>query len=125
MSRTQDIVFTLYGDYIRHPGGEAWASSLIELLGLFGVSGQAVRSTLSRTSRRGWLEGRKASRFSFHSLTPKCLELRNVVWTISLPTAERIEPKRQTTTARCQCEKLELLYPFPVDRAPAPSNASW
>jgi phenylacetic acid degradation operon negative regulatory protein len=69
------MVFTLYGDYIRHRGGEAWTGSLIELLGLFGLSGQAVRSALSRMSRKGWLESRKAGRYSFYSLTPKCLEL--------------------------------------------------
>ena len=124
MSRTQEMVFTLYGDHIRHRGGEAWAGSLIELLGLFGASGQAVCSTFSRTSRKGWLENRKASRFSFYSLTPRCLKLRNVVWTLTLPTAERIEPNRQITITCCHCEKLELLYPFSVDCTPAPNNAS-
>jgi phenylacetic acid degradation operon negative regulatory protein len=69
------MVFTLYGDYIRHRGGEAWTGSLIELLGLFDLSGQAVRSTLSRMSQKGWLKSRKAGRYSFYSLTPKCLEL--------------------------------------------------
>jgi phenylacetic acid degradation operon negative regulatory protein len=75
MSDTQEMVFTLYGDYIRHRGGEAWIGGLIELLGLFGVSEQAVRSTISRMSRKGWLESRKAGRYSFYSLTPKCLRL--------------------------------------------------
>jgi phenylacetic acid degradation operon negative regulatory protein len=75
MSHSQDMIFTLYGDYIRHRGGEAWTGSLIELLGLFGLSGQAVRSTLSRMSRKGWLESRKSGRYSFYSMTPKCLEL--------------------------------------------------
>jgi phenylacetic acid degradation operon negative regulatory protein len=75
MSHTQDMVFTLYGDYIRHRGGEAWTGSLIELLGLFGVSGQAVRSTLSRMSRKGWLESRRVGRYSFYSQTPKLLQL--------------------------------------------------
>jgi phenylacetic acid degradation operon negative regulatory protein len=75
MSHTQEMVFTLYGDYIRHRGGEAWTGSLIEFLGLFGVSGQAVRSTLSRMSRKGWLQSRKVSRYSFYSQTPKCVEL--------------------------------------------------
>jgi phenylacetic acid degradation operon negative regulatory protein len=69
------LVFTLYGDYIRHRGGEAWTGSLIELLGLFGLSRQAVRSTLSRMSRKGWLKSRRISRYSFYSLTPKCVEL--------------------------------------------------
>jgi len=45
MSDSQEMIFTLYGDYIRHQGGEAWTGSLIELMGLFGLSSQAVRST--------------------------------------------------------------------------------
>jgi phenylacetic acid degradation operon negative regulatory protein len=69
------MVFTLYGDYIRHRGGEAWTGSLIELLRLLGLSGQAVRSTLSRMSRRGWLKSHRASRYSYYCLTPKCLRL--------------------------------------------------
>ena len=75
MPNSQDMIFTLYGDYIRHRGGGAWTSSLIELLGLFGLSEQAVRSTLSRMSRKGWLKSRKTGRHSFYSLTPKCIDL--------------------------------------------------
>lgn len=75
MSHSQDMIFTLYGDYIRHRDGEAWTGSLIELLGLFDLSGQAVRSTLSRMSRKGWLKSRRAGRHSFYSLTPKCRNL--------------------------------------------------
>ena len=75
MSHTQDMIFTLYGDYTRHRGGEAWTGSLIELLGLFGLSGQALCSTLSRMSQKGWLKNRKAGRHSFYSLTPKCIAL--------------------------------------------------
>lgn len=75
MSNSQDMVFTLYGDYIRHLGGEAWTGSLIELLDLVGPSEQAVRSTLSRMSRKGWLKSRRVGRHSFYSLTPKCLNL--------------------------------------------------
>lgn len=75
MSHSQDMIFTLYGDYIRHRGGEAWTGSLIELLSLFGLSAQAVRSTLSRMSHKDWLKSRKAGRYSFYSLTPKCISL--------------------------------------------------
>lgn len=75
MPNSQELVFTVYGDYIRHRGGEAWTGSLIELLGLFGLSGQAVRSTLSRMSRKGWLKSRKVGRYSFYSLTSRCIEL--------------------------------------------------
>jgi phenylacetic acid degradation operon negative regulatory protein len=75
MSHSQDMIFTLYGDYIRHRGEEAWTGSLIELLSLFGLSAQAVRSTLSRLSRKGWLESRRVGRYSFYSQTPKLLQL--------------------------------------------------
>lgn len=75
MTHSQDMVFTLYGDYIRHRGGEAWTGSLIELLGLFDLSDQAIRSTLSRMSRKGWLKSRRISRYSFYSLTPKCIQM--------------------------------------------------
>jgi phenylacetic acid degradation operon negative regulatory protein len=75
MSNSQDMVFTLYGDYLRHRGGEAWTGSLIELLGLFGLSEQAVRSALSRMSRKGWLKSSRSGRHSFYSQTPKLLAL--------------------------------------------------
>ena len=75
MVHSQDIVFTLYGDYIRHRGGEVWIGSLVELLGLLGLSGQAVHSILSRLSHKGWLKSRKTGRYSFYSLTPKFLAL--------------------------------------------------
>jgi phenylacetic acid degradation operon negative regulatory protein len=75
VSHSQDMVFTLYGDYIRYRGGEAWIGSLIRLLRPIGLSGQAVRSTLSRMARKGWLRSRTASRYSFYSLTPKSIRL--------------------------------------------------
>jgi phenylacetic acid degradation operon negative regulatory protein len=71
VSHSQDMVFTLYGDYIRYRGGEAWIGSLIRLMRPIGLSGQAVRSTLSRMTRKGWLKSRTAGRYSFYSLTPK------------------------------------------------------
>jgi phenylacetic acid degradation operon negative regulatory protein len=75
MLRSQDLVFTLYGDYIRHRGSEAWTGSLIELLRLLGMSEQAVRSALSRMSRKKWLKGRRVGNKSFYSLTPKSIKL--------------------------------------------------
>ena len=69
--RTQDLIFTLYGDYIRQRGGEAWVGSLILLLGCLGASEQAVRSALSRLVRKGWLTTRRESRRSYYSVTEK------------------------------------------------------
>jgi phenylacetic acid degradation operon negative regulatory protein len=75
MPQSQDMIFTLYGDYVRHVGGEAWTGSLIELLGLFGQSEQAVRSALSRMSGKGWLESRRVERYSFYRQTEKLVNL--------------------------------------------------
>ncbi len=65
------MIYTLYGDYIRHAGGSIWIGSLIRLLGHFGVSQQAVRSTVSRMTRRGLLRVDRMGTRSFYSLTPE------------------------------------------------------
>lgn len=70
-ARTQFLIFTLFGDYILSREGWAWTGSLIRLLGLLGVSSQAVRSTLSRMSRRRWLKRQREGRHSLYALTPK------------------------------------------------------
>jgi phenylacetic acid degradation operon negative regulatory protein len=67
--RTQFLIFTLFGDYILPRGGAIWASSLLELLDLLGVSERAARSALSRMASRGWLIARKQGRRSQYSLT--------------------------------------------------------
>lgn len=69
--RSHQLVFTLYGDYLRHRMDDVWTGSLITLLAPFGLSPQAVRSTLSRMSGHGWLQGRREGRHSFYRLTAK------------------------------------------------------
>lgn len=73
--RTVDLLITLYGDYIRHRGGEAWVGTLIRLLGCLGASPQAVRSSTSRLARHGWLARRREGRHSFYAITPKMTAL--------------------------------------------------
>lgn len=67
--RPQALIFTLFGDYIRARGGRIWIGSLVELLSLFGVSEQAVRTTVSRMARGGWLENERVGGVSFYALT--------------------------------------------------------
>ena len=69
--RTQDLIFTLYGDYITPRGGEAWIGHIIELMAGLDTSAQAVRSTLSRMTRKGWLRSRREGRHSFYGITAK------------------------------------------------------
>ncbi len=69
--RSKQVMFTLYGDYIRHVGGSIWVGSLVQLLSHLGMSEQSVRSTIVRMSRSGWLEVERINRKSYYSLTLK------------------------------------------------------
>lgn len=69
------MIITLYGDYIRHVGGSIWIGSLIRLLGYFGLSQQAVRSTVSRMTRRGMLRIDRVGTRSYYSLTDKSAKM--------------------------------------------------
>ncbi len=52
-----------------------WVGTLIQIAAEFGLSEQAVRSSLSRMSRNGWLRVRRIGNRSFYSLTPKSKRL--------------------------------------------------
>jgi phenylacetic acid degradation operon negative regulatory protein len=67
----QQVVLTLYGDYILHLGGEIGIDTLIKLLANFDLSQQAVRSAISRMSRKGLIKMRRVGRRSYYSLTSK------------------------------------------------------
>src|SRR3954452_17621654 len=73
--RPQSMMFTLYGDYVIHRGGEVWVGTLIQIGAEFGLSEQAVRSSLSRMSRNGWLRVRRIGNRGYHSLTPRSKRL--------------------------------------------------
>lgn len=68
-SRPQDLVFTLFGDYLLHRPAPVWVGSLIALLRPLGLSDGAVRTVLSRMAKRGWLTSTREGRHSFYDLT--------------------------------------------------------
>ena len=70
-ARPQDLVFTLYGEYLLHRNEPIWVGSLISLLQPFDVSEGAVRTVLSRMARKGWLQARRNGRHSFYDLAPR------------------------------------------------------
>lgn len=74
-ARAQELVFTLYGDYLLGRGRPVWTGSLITLLGRLGVRPMAVRTALSRMVRRGWLTVERRSTRSYHGLTRRGLRL--------------------------------------------------
>ena len=75
--RSRPAILTLYGDYLLSRGGEISIASLIELLGNFGLSGQAVRSAVSRMCRAGLLKVRRTRAGSYYSLAESGYELLN------------------------------------------------
>jgi phenylacetic acid degradation operon negative regulatory protein len=73
--RPQDLVFTLFGEYLLSRSGPIWVGSLIALLQPFGLSEGAVRTVLSRMAKKGWLQTRRSGRNSFYRLTSRGREL--------------------------------------------------
>ncbi len=71
MSNTQSMIFTIYGDYIRHYGNKIWIGSLIRLLKEFGHNEQSVRVAVSRMMKQGWLESEKEGNKSYYFLTTR------------------------------------------------------
>ncbi|WP_313892257.1 phenylacetic acid degradation operon negative regulatory protein PaaX [Psychrobacillus sp.] len=73
MSNTQSMIFTIYGDYIRHYGNKIWIGSLIRLLKEFGHNEQSVRVAVSRMMKQGWLDSEKKGNKSYYFLTTRGL----------------------------------------------------
>jgi len=69
--QTRAMIFTLYGDYIRHYGNVIWIGSLIRLLEAFGHNEQAVRAAISRMGKQGWVQSTKKGNRSYYSLTER------------------------------------------------------
>jgi phenylacetic acid degradation operon negative regulatory protein len=69
--RSQDLVFTLYGDYLLARDRPVWTGALITLLGQLGLTPMAVRTVLSRMTRKNWLTVERRGTRSWYGLTRK------------------------------------------------------
>jgi phenylacetic acid degradation operon negative regulatory protein len=69
--RPQDLVFTLYGEYLQNLRRPVWVGTLIALLRPFGLSEGAVRTVLSRMTRKRWLRRRRHGRHAYYDLTSR------------------------------------------------------
>src|SRR5690348_15808696 len=72
----RSLLFTLYGDYV-HPLGqeEARVGALVRLASELGVTGNALRSALSRMTREGWLATRRNGGTPRYRLSPRGRDL--------------------------------------------------
>ena len=68
---SQDLVFTLFGDYLLGDPHPIWVGSLIALLEPLGLSPMATRTVLSRMSRKGWLSTDRRGARSYYALTAR------------------------------------------------------
>lgn len=69
--RSQDLVFTLFGDYLLGRARPVWVGSLILLLGRLGMSAPATRTALSRMTARGWLVATRRGGRGYYGLSPR------------------------------------------------------
>jgi len=69
--KARSLLFTLWGDYIQHKGGEISTGALTIFLARFGIQEANLRQALSRMSREGWLASRRDRGRSYYSLTPR------------------------------------------------------
>lgn len=73
--RSQDLAITILGSYMRRAGERVWSGGMVQLIGEFGFSTEAVRAALSRLVTRGLLERHRDGRLVNYALTPRAHEL--------------------------------------------------
>jgi phenylacetic acid degradation operon negative regulatory protein len=67
----RSALFDLYGDHLRHRGGEAPVAALVRILAALDVAAPAVRTAVSRMVRQGWLEPVRLDSGRGYALTAK------------------------------------------------------
>lgn len=73
--RARPLVFDLFGDYLRHRGGQVRLRALVALAACFDVPETTVRVVVTRLRREGWLTSRKDGRETVYALTPAAWQL--------------------------------------------------
>ena len=72
---SQDVAITILGSQMGHSHWRFWSGGMVELLGEFGFSAEAVRAALARLVTRGFLERHRDGRLINYALTPHAQEL--------------------------------------------------
>ncbi|MEO6623820.1 MAG: phenylacetic acid degradation operon negative regulatory protein PaaX [Burkholderiaceae bacterium] len=67
--RANSVLITIFGDVIAPRRQAVWLGSLIELAGMFGLSGRLVRTSAFRLGADNWLQVQRIGRRSFYGLS--------------------------------------------------------
>ncbi len=67
--RANSLLITLYGDALAPRKQSVWLGSLINLMGLFGLSPRLVRTSAFRLTATDWLAATRLGRRSFYALS--------------------------------------------------------
>lgn len=67
--RATSLLITVFGDALAPRGQSVWLGSLIELLGLFGISPRLVRTSAFRLGADHWFDATRVGRRSYYGLS--------------------------------------------------------
>ena len=71
----RQLIVTLYGLYAREHGSWLSVAAVVRLMAALGVEESAVRSSISRLKRRGWLDARRVDGGAGYALTGVAQEI--------------------------------------------------
>ncbi|NKQ58572.1 PaaX family transcriptional regulator [Amycolatopsis sp. K13G38] len=66
----RSLLMTVLGEFALGRGRPVWTSTLVEVLGMFGIEEKSARQALARTAAEGWLVSERVGRRVRWSLTP-------------------------------------------------------
>jgi len=67
--RAGSLAVTIFGDTLSHQGDGVWLSSLVNVMGRFGLNARQSRTAIFRLKREGWLQSTLVGRKSYVSYT--------------------------------------------------------
>ena len=66
----RSLLMTVLGEFVLPRGRPVWTSTLVDVLGTFGVEEKSARQALARAAAEGWLSSERVGRRVRWSLTP-------------------------------------------------------
>ncbi|MFJ8931523.1 PaaX family transcriptional regulator C-terminal domain-containing protein [Streptomyces sp. NPDC102364] len=73
--KPRQLIFELFGDYLRHRGGEVRLRALVAVMACFGIPDTTIRVVVARMRKEGWLAAHREGRQTVYSLTDAGWEL--------------------------------------------------